>query len=44
MAGRRALKQRFNVQNRDECVRFVKNVVSEFGRLDVLVNNAAYQQ
>ena len=43
-AGRRALKQRFNVQSRDECVRFVKNVVSEFGRLDVLVNNAAYQQ
>jgi NAD(P)-dependent dehydrogenase (short-subunit alcohol dehydrogenase family) len=43
-AGRRAIKQRFNVQSRDECVRFVKNVVSEFGRLDILVNNAAYQQ
>jgi NAD(P)-dependent dehydrogenase (short-subunit alcohol dehydrogenase family) len=43
-AGRRALKQRFNVQSRDECERFVRNVVSEFGRLDILVNNAAYQQ
>src|SRR5215212_7672780 len=43
-AGRKAIKVRFNVQRRAECQRFVDRAVREFGRLDVLVNNAAYQQ
>jgi len=43
-AGRRALAVRCNVQRRVECQRFVDKVVRRFGRLDVLVNNAAYQQ
>ena len=43
-AGRRCLQHRFNVQHRAECEAFVTRVVKEFGRLDVLVNNAAYQQ
>jgi NAD(P)-dependent dehydrogenase (short-subunit alcohol dehydrogenase family) len=43
-AGRRALKQRFNVQNPGECKRFVDKAAKTFGRIDILVNNAAYQQ
>jgi NAD(P)-dependent dehydrogenase (short-subunit alcohol dehydrogenase family) len=42
-AGRRCLLHRFDVRERAECKRFVDRVTSEFGRLDVLVNNAAYQ-
>jgi NAD(P)-dependent dehydrogenase (short-subunit alcohol dehydrogenase family) len=42
-AGRRAIKVRFNVQKPNECKRFVERAVKEFGRLDILVNNAAYQ-
>ena len=43
-AGRRAIKQRFDVGRRAACQRFVAKVAKEFGRLDILVNNAAYQQ
>ena len=43
-AGRRALKMRFNVQKPSECKRFVERAFKEFGRLDVVVNNAAYQK
>lgn len=43
-AGRRAVSRRFNVQDPKACKRFVDGVVKELGRLDVLVNNAAYQQ
>jgi NAD(P)-dependent dehydrogenase (short-subunit alcohol dehydrogenase family) len=43
-AGRRCLVQRFNVQNPEACRRFVEKAVKTFGRLDILVNNAAYQQ
>jgi len=42
--GRRALKVRFNAQRRSECRRFVDKAMKEFGRLDIVVNNAAYQQ
>ena len=43
-AGRRAIRQRFNVQQPAQCKRFVDKVAKEFGRLDILVNNAAYQK
>jgi NAD(P)-dependent dehydrogenase (short-subunit alcohol dehydrogenase family) len=43
-AGGRAIKHRFNVQRSAECKRFVDKVAKQFGRLDILVNNAAYQQ
>jgi NAD(P)-dependent dehydrogenase (short-subunit alcohol dehydrogenase family) len=42
-AGRRALAMRFNVQRPSECKRFVERAVKTFGRLDVVVNNAAHQ-
>ena len=43
-AGRRGIAVRFNVQRRSECRRFVTRATRELGRLDILVNNAAYQQ
>jgi NAD(P)-dependent dehydrogenase (short-subunit alcohol dehydrogenase family) len=43
-AGRRAFIHRFNAQSKDECTGFVERAVQELGRLDVVVNNAAYQQ
>ncbi|MEW5927605.1 MAG: SDR family oxidoreductase [Gemmatimonadota bacterium] len=42
-AGRRCILHRFDVRESGECEAFVRKVVAEFGRLDVLVNNAAYQ-
>jgi len=43
-AGRRCITQRFDVGDRAACKRFVDKVSRDFGRLDILVNNAAYQQ
>jgi NAD(P)-dependent dehydrogenase (short-subunit alcohol dehydrogenase family) len=43
-AGRRCIVERFNVQEREACRSFVNRVAREFGRLDIVVNNAAYQQ
>jgi NAD(P)-dependent dehydrogenase (short-subunit alcohol dehydrogenase family) len=43
-AGRRALLVPGDVTDRAFCERAVAQTVSEFGRLDILVNNAAYQQ
>ncbi|HEX6095175.1 MAG TPA: SDR family oxidoreductase [Thermoanaerobaculia bacterium] len=40
----KSFAHRFNVQKRDECVVFVQRAVEAFGRLDIVVNNAAYQQ
>ncbi len=42
-AGRRCLVHRFDVREPEECERLVQKAVEAFGRLDVLVNNAAYQ-
>src|SRR5687768_9515185 len=43
-AGRRCIRHRFDVQDRAACRRFVAKAVKAFGRLDIVVNNAAYQQ
>jgi NAD(P)-dependent dehydrogenase (short-subunit alcohol dehydrogenase family) len=40
-AGRRCLVKRFDVGVPSACSDFVESVVGEFGRLDVLINNAA---
>jgi NAD(P)-dependent dehydrogenase (short-subunit alcohol dehydrogenase family) len=42
--GKRALLIPGDVRESDFCLEAVERVVEEFGRLDVLVNNAAYQQ
>ena len=42
-AGRRCIVQQMDVRESKECDAFVARVVTELGRLDVLVNNAAYQ-
>ncbi|HEX8392376.1 MAG TPA: SDR family oxidoreductase [Longimicrobium sp.] len=42
-AGRRCLVHRFDVRSQQACREFVDMAANEFGRLDVLVNNAAYQ-
>ena len=42
--GRKCIRHRFDVQDRAACRRFVQKAVKEFGRLDIVVNNAAYQQ
>jgi NAD(P)-dependent dehydrogenase (short-subunit alcohol dehydrogenase family) len=43
-AGRRCLAFRFDVKRRAACQKFVEKTVRELGRLDIVVNNAAYQQ
>ncbi|MFU8818010.1 MAG: SDR family oxidoreductase [Pseudomonadales bacterium] len=42
-AGRKAIAHRFNVQDPDACKGFVAEALGAFGRLDIVVNNAAYQ-
>lgn len=42
-AGRRCIATRFDVRDRKACNELVARVSSEWGRLDILVNNAAYQ-
>jgi NAD(P)-dependent dehydrogenase (short-subunit alcohol dehydrogenase family) len=42
-AGRRCLVQRMDVRERQACFDLVEAATKEFGRLDILVNNAAYQ-
>lgn len=42
-AGRRALLIPGDVSHAEHCREIVKQTVEEFGRIDVLVNNAAYQ-
>ncbi|WP_261988846.1 SDR family oxidoreductase [Streptomyces sp. wa22] len=42
-AGRRAVSVVCDIREERECRALVEKAVSEFGRIDVLVNNAAYQ-
>lgn len=42
-AGRRCIAARFDVRDSQQCRDLVERVHREFGRLDILVNNAAYQ-
>src|SRR3712207_8981980 len=42
-AGRKALRIPGDIQDEAHCAALVKKAVDTFGRLDVLVNNAAYQ-
>jgi NAD(P)-dependent dehydrogenase (short-subunit alcohol dehydrogenase family) len=42
-AGRKGLKVRADLSKNEECARTVREVVKQFGRIDVLVNNAAMQ-
>ena len=42
-AGRRAVLVRGDLSKAEECRRLVATAVAELGRIDVLVNNAAYQ-
>jgi NAD(P)-dependent dehydrogenase (short-subunit alcohol dehydrogenase family) len=43
-AGRRALLMPGDIQDEQHCVAMIDRAFSEFGRLDVLVNNAAFQR
>jgi NAD(P)-dependent dehydrogenase (short-subunit alcohol dehydrogenase family) len=42
-AGRRALRVPGDISDKAQCANLVRRAVEEFGRLDILVNNAAYQ-
>jgi NAD(P)-dependent dehydrogenase (short-subunit alcohol dehydrogenase family) len=42
-AGRRCLVHRFDVREPEQCRELVRRATEEFGRLDIVVNNAAYQ-
>jgi NAD(P)-dependent dehydrogenase (short-subunit alcohol dehydrogenase family) len=43
-AGRRALAVPGDISDENHCKALVERAVSEFGRIDVLINNAAHQQ
>jgi hypothetical protein len=42
-AGRRAVAVTCDIREEEQCRRLVERAVAEFGRIDILVNNAAYQ-
>ena len=41
--GRRVLVLKGDISSRDECRRMARDVAERFGRIDILVNNAAFQ-
>src|SRR5215208_8193693 len=41
-AGRRSLRLPGDIQDERHCEQMIERVLSEFGRLDILVNNAAF--
>jgi NAD(P)-dependent dehydrogenase (short-subunit alcohol dehydrogenase family) len=43
-SGRKAVAVPGNIQDEDYCIQLVKRTVQEFGKIDVLVNNAALQK
>lgn len=42
-AGRKAVAVPCDIREEEQCRRLVEHAVAEFGRIDILVNNAAYQ-
>lgn len=42
-AGKRALLIRGDLQNRSHCREIVEKTIAEFGKIDIIVNNAAHQ-
>ncbi|WP_215451922.1 SDR family oxidoreductase [Streptomyces sp. ATCC 21386] len=42
-AGRKAIAVPCDVRDEEQCRRLIERAVDEFGRIDVLINNAAYQ-
>ena len=42
-AGKKAVKAPGDIGEEDQCRRLVEQAISEFGKIDILVNNAAYQ-
>jgi NAD(P)-dependent dehydrogenase (short-subunit alcohol dehydrogenase family) len=42
-AGRRAILVKGDIQDENHCIAMVERAFSEFGKLDILVNNAAFQ-
>src|SRR5688572_15549721 len=42
-AGQRVLRNPADISLEQNCISMVENVVNEFGKLDILVNNAAFQ-
>src|SRR4029079_18221958 len=43
LAGRKAVRMPGDIQSEQQCERIIEECVSRFGKIDVLVNNAAYQ-
>ncbi|TCQ12700.1 hypothetical protein C8J34_1011345 [Rhizobium sp. PP-F2F-G36] len=43
-AGRKCIVMRGDIQSEDHCISLVEKTVGELGRIDILVNNAAFQR
>lgn len=42
-AGRKAVLIKGDIQSEEHCIHIINSAIKEFGQLDILVNNAAYQ-